>query len=91
MDSRVKKYIKTEVITEDISPKYILIESLELQAVIAAINKTRDELEKNKKVSADLLMDFMALQKRIEDILKKPILAREAKIIQGMLDKLLKE
>jgi len=90
MDSRIKKYIKTEVVTEDTTPQYILVEGLELQAIVSAINKTRDELEKNKKISADLLMDFMALQKRIEAILKKPILAKEAKIIQGMLDKLLK-
>lgn len=90
MDSRIKKYIKTEVVTEDTTPQYILVEGLELQAIISAINKTRDELEKNKKISADLLVDFMALQKRIETILKKPILAKEAKIIQGMLDGLMK-
>jgi hypothetical protein len=91
MDSRIKKYIKTEVVTEDTEPQYILIESLELQAIIAALNKTMAELEKKKALSADILMDFKAMQKRIEKIVKKPILAKEAKIIQDMLDKLLKE
>ncbi len=91
MNNWIKKYIKTEVVAESATPKYILIESLELQAIIAALNKTMAELEKKKALSADILMDFKAMQKRIEKIVKKPILAKEAKIIQGMLDKLLKE
>jgi hypothetical protein len=90
MDSIIKRYIKTETITEDTFPKYILIESLEFVAIVAALNKTMAELEKKKSISADILMDFKAMQKRIEKIIKKPIMANEKKILQSMLEELLK-
>jgi len=90
MNNWIKKYIKTEVVAESAPPKYILVEGLELQAIIAALNKTMAELEKKKALSADILMDFKAMQKRIEKIVKKPILETEKKILQSMLEELLK-
>lgn len=89
MDSRIERYIKTEAVVED-TPRYILIEGLELAAIIAALNKTMAELEKKKALSADILMDFKAMQKRIEKIVKKPILEADKKILQSMLEELLK-
>lgn len=92
MSEKIEKYIKKEKVSEELISEYVLVESVELQAIMMAIDKTKEELEKNKKVSANLLMDFMNLQKRIEKLLKKPLFgpaAREAKILQSMLDKAL--
>jgi galactitol-specific phosphotransferase system IIB component len=91
MNSRMEKYIKSEGVKSEDSIKYLLIESSELSVVMATLDKTMKELEKKKILSANILMDMKAMQKRIEKLLKKPILANEAKIIQEMLDELLKE
>lgn len=85
MDSRVSKYIKTEVVKED-TQKYVLIESSDLKSVIAALNKTMAEIEKKKAISADILMDFRALQKRVEKIVKKPIMGEQKRILMAMLE-----
>lgn len=53
-----------------------MVESAELQAVMATLNKTMSELDKKKKMSADILMDLKNLQKRVEKLLKKPVQSR---------------
>jgi arsenate reductase-like glutaredoxin family protein len=53
--------------------EYVIVESLELRAVMSALDKTMKELDKKKKMSADIAIEFMDLQKRIEKLLRKPV------------------
>lgn len=53
--------------------EYVIVESLELRAVISTLDKTMKELDKKKKMSADIAIEFMDLQKRIEKLLRKPV------------------
>lgn len=52
---------------------YIMIEGPELRKIIADLDKTMAEIEKKKNVSANILMDFKKLQKRMKKVLNKPI------------------
>lgn len=81
-----KKYIKSD-------PEYIVIESAELRAVMAALDKTMKEIEKKKAVAANTLISFKKMQDRIENILKMPVQGRtvkEKKAISDLLENILK-
>jgi hypothetical protein len=80
------------IITEDSVDinKYLLIEGVELAAVIAALEKTMAEMEKNKRMAADIFMNFKDLEKKLKDIVNKPIMAREKKELEMILKAVLK-
>lgn len=92
MDITEKINIYTNGIKEEVVDinKYLLIENVELTAIIAALEKTMDEMEKNKKMAADIFVSFKNLETKLKTIVNKPLGMREKKELEMILRSLLK-
>lgn len=79
--NKLNKYITDDTISssdiESTLDSYIVIEESTLKKVIADLDKTMAEIEKKKQVSANIMMDFKKLDKKLKTILKKPVAVTE--------------
>lgn len=74
---KIEKMIESLTNDDD----FILIEESELRKVIRDLEKTMLEIEKKKNISANILIDFKNLEKRIKSIINnKPLMVKESLI-----------